>query len=292
MNLVVLLAAYLVRRRLDARDLWSLDPLWRALFQKTGQAAAGREQSIIRGLLMVVAPSLLLFAVGWEFRGTVTGLWLRLPECLLLIFLLGAPGWQTSLRAYGEAWQRGDMQAAWHTVRHYLPAAERGDALSPDDMHRSLSRALIAELYERYFLVVFWYLVGGIAAAFLMAGLLALRNHWPQQPARRRYGAIVEVVGWLPARLLALTFGVAGDLSGWRAGLLTRIRLPARELLFLTAETALTGYALDPSRFERLHPDEWRDFGTRSLAGVRGLLTRSILVWICLFALLVIAGWA
>jgi AmpE protein len=85
---------------------------------------------------------------------------------------------------------------------------------------------------------------------------------------------------------------VAGDLGGWQAGVLTRLRLSARELLFRTAETALTGYALNPSRFEQLHPDEWRDFGARSLAGVRGLLTRSMLVWICLFALLVIAGWA
>ncbi|MDY6798012.1 MAG: regulatory signaling modulator protein AmpE [Pseudomonadota bacterium] len=292
MKLVVLLVAYLVRRRLDARDLWAPDPFWRALFQRAGQATAGKEQRIIRGLVMVLLPAMLVFAIDWELRGTVTGLWLRMPECLLLILLIGAPGWQNSLRAYGEAWQRGDMQGAWHIVCHYLPAEERGDALSPDDMHRSLSRALIAEYYERYFLMVFWYVVGGIGATLLVAGLLALRNHWPQQPARRRYAVMVEVIGWIPSRLLAITFGVAGDLGGWQAGALTRVRLTARELLFHTAETALTGYALNPSRFGQLHPDEWRAFGARSLAGVRGLLTRSMLVWICLVALLVIAGWA
>ncbi|HCW91806.1 MAG TPA: histidine kinase, partial [Marinobacter sp.] len=81
---------------------------------------------------------------------------------------------------------------------------------------------------------------------------------------------MVEVIGWIPSRLLAITFGVAGGVGGWQAGALTRVRLSARELLFRTAETALTGYALNPSRFEQLHPDEWRAFGARSLAGGRG----------------------
>lgn len=294
MKLVVFLVAYLLRRRLDARDLWSLDPLWRALLQKNGPARAGKEHAIGRGILFVLLPSLLLMAISWNTSGTVTGLWLRIPETLLLVMLMGAPGWQASLKAYSESWQRGDMQGAWHFVRHYLPPAERGAALSPDEMHRALSRALISELFERYFLIAFWYIAGGIGAALLVAGLLALRNHWPQQPARVRYGRLVELASWIPARLLAATFGLAGDLAGWSLqarSLVTGVGVSSRDLLFRAAGGALTGYALDPSRFEKLHPDEWRDFGARSLAGIRGLLTRSMLVWVCVLALLVIAGW-
>ena len=36
--------------------------------------------------------------------------------------------------------------------------------------------------------------------------------------------------------------------------------------------------------------DEWTAFGGRSLRAVRDLLNRSMLVWICILALLVISG--
>lgn len=58
----------------------------------------------------------------------------------------------------------------------------------------------------------------------------------------------------------------------------------------ISANGSLTGYALDPARFSQIHPDEWASFGERSLSAVRDLLNRSMLVWICLLALLVIAG--
>lgn len=63
-----------------------------------------------------------------------------------------------------------------------------------------------------------------------------------------------------------------------------------RKTLIAAANSSLTGYELEPERFSKLHPDEWPDFGERSLAAIRGLLNRSMLVWICGFALLVIAG--
>ena len=66
--------------------------------------------------------------------------------------------------------------------------------------------------------------------------------------------------------------------------------LRTNQLLMGAASAALTGYALDPERFSKIHPDEWAGFGGRSLEAIRGLLNRSMLVWICILALLVIAG--
>jgi AmpE protein len=148
-------------------------------------------------------------------------------------------------------------------------------------------------VFQRFFLVAFWYVVGGIGLAILVRGLVALAQQWPQAAARPRYLKACEWFGWIPVRLLSITFGIAGDLSGWLAEarpVITGISKKTSEVLMISANGSLTGYALDPGRFSRVHPDEWASFGGRSLSAVRGLLNRSMLVWICVLALLVIAG--
>ena len=185
------------------------------------------------------------------------------------------------------------MQSAWRQVRDFLPVQERGAATSPEAMHRSLSKQLIAQIFERYFVIAFWYVIAGLAGAFLSRALIALRDHWPHAAARPGFGRWANVVNFLPARLLGVTFGIAGDLSGWlRDGKSVLLRAGAtnRDALMVSASSALSGYELEPERFSSLHPESWPDFGERSLAAIRGLLNRSMLVWICLLALLVIAG--
>ena len=151
----------------------------------------------------------------------------------------------------------------------------------------------MVSVFQRFFLVAFWYAVGGIGVAVLVRGLVALADQWPQAPARPRFERLSEWAGWIPARLLSLTFGIAGDLAGWlhEAGqTLAGVTRKVGEVLMISANGSLTGYALDPARFSRIHPDEWTAFGGRSLSAVRDLLNRSMLVWICTLALLVISG--
>lgn len=293
MSLVVFLIAYVIRRRLDRADHLASDEIWRRWFHRWGRIEAGQERSVWRGALLVVLPSLAL-AGAWALSSEAGYRYALYPlELVLMVVLMGAPGWRKVLRAYSDAWRRGDMQAAWHHVQERLPASERGAALSPEAMHLSVSRALMVSVFERFFLVVFWYAVGGIALAFLARGLVALAGQWPQAAARERYQRAARLIGWIPSRLLSCTFGLAGDLAGWSREI--RKVFPGfgkktADVLMISANGSLTGYALDPARFSELHPEEWPDFGGRSLSAIRDLLNRSMLVWICAFALLVIAG--
>ena len=65
---------------------------------------------------------------------------------------------------------------------------------------------------------------------------------------------------------------------------------PTDNMLMTAASGSLTGYALDPERFGQVYADDWPKFGGRSIRAMRDLLSRSMLVWICAIALLVIAG--
>lgn len=293
MTLVVFLLAYLTRRKLDAANAWSGDSFWRKAFHACGGSPAGREAGKWKGLLVIGVPAVLLAVADGYLRVLGWRVATYPLEFVLLVMLMGAPGWRSTLEAYSESWARGDMQGAWHHVKDSLPARKRGAATSPDEMHLILSRTLLVNIFERFFLIAFWYVVGGPAVAFFARGVIALRDHWPQAAARPVFAVLAEVLNWLPSRLLSVTFGVAGDLAGWmnegkRA--LVGITLKTDQVLMAAANGALTGYALDPARFAQIHPDEWADYGRRSLDAIRDLLNRSMLVWICVMALLVIAG--
>lgn len=293
MVLIVFLLAYLVRRKLDTAGLFSGDALWRAWFHRGSRVHAGAETSVAGGLALVLLPAFLsglldYLLVGYGVR------WLVYPvEFVVLVAMMGAPGWKRTLRAYADAWSRDDMQAAWHHVRDWLPVEDRREDSSAESMHLSLSRSFMLSVFERYFLVAFWFVVGGMPAAIAARGMVALAEQWPQAAARPRFVRWAEWLAWIPARLVSLTFGLTGDLAGWLRegkGLLLAVRKPTGELLAESANSALTGYALDPERFMRVHPDEWSRFGATSLAAIRDLLYRTMLAWLCALALLVISG--
>ncbi|MEP1215004.1 MAG: regulatory signaling modulator protein AmpE [Marinobacter sp.] len=293
MTLVVFLLAYLTRRKLDAANVWSGDAFWRKAFHAGSESSPGSDAGKWQGLLIVGMPAVMLAVADWYLHLLGWRMVTYPLEFVLLVLLMGAPGWRSTLKAYSTSWARGDMQAAWHHVKDSLPASERGAAASPDEMHLILSRTLMVRIFERFFLIAFWYVAGGPAAAFFARGVIALRDHWPQAAARPGFAALAEVLSWLPARLLSMTFGVAGDLAGWVSEgkrVLIDITLKTDQVLMAAANGALTGYALDPGRFAQIHSDEWTDYGRRSLDAIRDLLNRSMLVWICVMALLVIAG--
>lgn len=293
MVLVVFLVAYIVRQRLDRLNRLSSNDLWRSWLRRGARIKAGHEGSVVAGILLVLAPALVLALVAWGLDGVGLRFVMYPIEALVLVLLMGAPGWRKDMEAYADAWQRGDMQAAWHHVQDRLPEQDRGNAMSPETMHLSVSRALMVAVFERYFLVVFWYVIGGIWLAVIARGAVALAEQWPQAAARSKFARAAELVGWIPVRLLACTFGVAGDLAGWSRKIrevLPGIDKTADQVLMTSANGSLTGYALDPERFARVYGEDWPRFGGRSLRAMRDLLSRSMLVWICGIALLVIAG--
>lgn len=294
MRLLVILVAWMVRRQLDAHGWLDPDQWQRRLFQYAPQEKVDAR----RGPLVWVIPVYVL-AVGllgvatWGMSGISGGLLASFIALLLMVAATGMPGWREPLEDYGEAWREGDMQRAWHEVSHLLPVEQRGAALSPDVLHLEVASSLIHTTFERYFLGIFWYALLGPAGLAMILGALAVRNHYPSAPVRQRFSVWVDCLAWVPAWLLVLSFGIAGDLAGWLQELRPENRRPREsrpQWLVRAASGALSSYALDPRRFEQHHPESWSDYGHRSLLAVRNLLNRSMLVWLALLAVLAIMG--
>lgn len=296
MRLLVILVAWVLRRQLDARN--RIDPeQWqrRLLHRAPGDSAGGQPGPFWRIVLIYVVAVLAVGAlVFWGAESIFGGLWASLLALVLMLVATGMPGWRQPMNAYAEAWRKGDMQAAWYQIQHLLPAEQRGASLEPDTLHLNLAGSFINACFERYFLPIFWYAVLGPAGLVLILGGLAIRDHYPSMLIRERFALWVDLLAWIPARLLSFTFAIAGDFAGWAAEEGRDYRLTPearRQLLTRAASGALSSYALDPRRFERHHPDEWPDFGYRSLLAVRQLLNRGMVVWIAALAVLAIMGW-
>lgn len=294
MTFFVLLLAYFVRRHLDTANRLDPDPVWQRYLRIGAHGSvAGKNARIWPGVLMIVFPALVLVLISHQLRVSSWALLGQALDLIVLVFLLGAVGWRDRLVAYTEAWRRGDMQAAWHHVKDSLPGDQASAANTPETLHLALCGRFMQVMFERYFLIIFWYVIGGIGVALLVRGVLALRDQWPQAGARGGFGVAADGLAWIPVRLLSMSFGLAGDLAGWLkegwVGVLSWSFRP-QAVLMNAADASLTGYALEPNRFAQLHPDDWMNFSDRSLTAVRDLLNRSLFVWIGLLALMVIAG--
>jgi len=293
MRLLVVLIAWFLRRRLDLAQRLDPDSLWRGLFAHLPAVPdrwAPKHRWVVLAVFMLVV---LVTAAVAEWLNYSVGSWAAgLLALALFLPTTGLPGWREPLEAYAQSWRRGDNQGAWHHVRHLLPAHKQSRAIAPDALHLLLVETLILATFERYFRPVFWYLVLGPAGLMLAVLGHGLQHHHPAQPVRSLFHEMCWWVDWAPRHLLSLSFGLAGDFSGWshqrqavgRAG-------TTSEALLLAASGALSSYSLDPRRFQQFHPEQWPDYGLRSLDAVRELLNRSMVVWITAVAILAILGW-
>jgi AmpE protein len=228
----------------------------------------------------VLATSLLLDALEPVLFGL---LWIVLAAGLLL-YAFGRGDFHVLMQRYRSHCHSGDFEAA------YLSAgAEFGwepgvnDPESAQEVHALIQRELLYEGYQRWFAVLFYFVLLGPAGALAYRLLQLCRESVEPQVARRW----VSLADWVPARLLAATFAVTGDFVGSRDALLgvfQRASLGARELLYKVAIVALgiepCGATDDPSAFGELASAQNREFGS--------LLARSAVCWVVIISLLVL----
>jgi AmpE protein len=97
-----------------------------------------------------------------------------------------------------------------------MALAERDEQpTTPEEMHSVVLASLMFEGYQRWFPVVFWFLLLGPAGAFAYRLIvLAGKGDFAEHAERLRY-----LADYLPARALALTFALTGDFVRCRQAL-------------------------------------------------------------------------
>lgn len=243
-----------------------------------------------RGLQIagVILPVLLLEVLYLVLGGVLGGL----PEFALLVavllYVLGRGNLGVAVAAYLERWSRGDFQAA-HQLLMESPSVDSAEGIdSPSSLHAAARRRLYYRAFERVYAVIFWFVLGGPAAA------LAYRLAWLQEetpasapaPDRLPLRAWLE---WIPARLLALSFALVGDfdacLRQWR-GLFSENQAAAVDVLESCGNAALG--AREPATPES--QEQLVSRGAAEIESVQVLHRRAMVVWLVVVALLAMIG--
>lgn len=239
------------------------------------------------GVLITLFPLLLAIMLlqAWLDEGilNVPGL---IVATTVLLYCLGPRDLDRDVDDFRTAHNSGDDElikvAAGHIVAGHVPDSEQ-------ERNRAVTDAIFSEANERMFAVLFWFSVLGPVGAVLFRGASVLRNttatgDWGEyHPAA---ALLHDILAWIPARLLALCFGLSGHFDGaihvWRNMDDERPSAFVRrggEFL-----VKMGNGALDLKPYEGVELED--------VAAAMGLVWRSIVIWAVVIALLTLAGWA
>ncbi|RNL59023.1 regulatory signaling modulator protein AmpE [Zhongshania marina] len=254
-------------------------------FIRYREMTAGIASSTLRLMLLVAAPVLAVFAVLWLLAPLLFGLPVFLLSVALLLYSLGRGDFQILLKLYLNSWQRGDLEGAYQHGRGFSAELCETGAENAFQLHTSVRKAVFYQGFERWFAVIFWFVVAGPAAALAYRLLFILANDGQlKQEDRDRAAITLYYLEWLPARMLGFAFAIIGNfdtcMAAWREHF--NSELPSAEVLDKIGMKALPAYLpegqIDGEQFVKLASDE--------LLAVQHLLSRSLLVWVCAVAVL------
>ena len=256
------------------RDQWFRH--WQSTLANVGIGAVGRLVLAV-GLPVLVAQGLLNVLEPWFF-----GLpWIALAVVLLL-YSLGRRDFHQLMADYRSYCRKGDFQGAYLSTLPGLGWTEaRESPASPEEVDALVQRSFFYEGYQRWFAVLFYFVLLGPVGALAYRLLHLCRDRFEGQLVERG----LFLVDWVPARLLAAAFGLAGDFVRSRDSLLDGlldVGMSAQELLYEVGTAALG--APEAVSGER----SFGDCAAMQNEGTGQLLYRSAACWLALLSLVVL----
>ncbi len=296
------------------RDYDRFDDGWffrfRRQMEKVSQQTAGKLPASwpVALVLTYTIPLLLLLALLLFINGRAYGI----PEMLLHILVLlvafdrTQPG-QLS-RQFLASWKAGDYAGCEALVRSELTTAAAHQFDSPSQLSDFFSQQLTYRWFERMFVMFFWYMLGGPLAILFCYITYQLRDsHRDEQPETEVHAVswFLTLLEWIPLRLLALTFSLAGNFvtcfervkqSFWEVSR----DFDAAGMLSGYARCAVSGMVAAPSETE-VDNDCTADVAgmavtdkaqqrqiAAEITALQGLLERSQAIWLAVLALITI----
>ena len=180
-------------------------------------------QSILKGsaaLLLVTLP--ILGAAVW-LSMLLDGFWLLITQAIVLWLALSLRGLSEHGLAVAEPLHSGDLATAREQVSRIV--SRQASALDERGVAAAATESMLENGADAVFASRFWFLIGGIPGVVLHRLINTLDAMWGYRNPRFLYfgrpaARLDDILGWLPARLTALTYTLLGQrklaLECWR----------------------------------------------------------------------------
>ncbi len=296
MILITLVLALLIERVLGQQQSWRryewINRYVNAVRSRLGAVAfwdgpAGIIVTLLIPLFTVGLVQTLLHGVLLNLLGLAFGV-------VVLLYTLGPRDLDADAEAYCAAVEAGDTDRAHSSASDLL-----GYDAPPDPWTRSrvVTDTVLAQCNERLFAVLFWYALLGPLGAVLFR-LSVLLPDCPRSVDTEGTGYINaarrlhEILAWLPARLVALSYALSGSfedaMHGWND---YQQEHADREGDANSAVLMRTGAGAMRLDAEGPTPDEQSpEAHVAMVKSALGLMWRTLIIWLGVLLLLSLAG--
>lgn len=253
------------------------------------------------GLLAWCTAVLPLVLAAWLVQWWLSGWWSPLAwvwSVLVLYFTTGfkyytllADDIAAELRA-DRIQQAQDKLVVWRGVAPTLPNAQNATDITPTSIAALTIERLFGHSLRQTFGVLFWFALLGPAGAVLyrLSSILSRRLSESSPGFQDAPGRIFHALNWLPARLTALTYAVAGNFEDamlcWRTQSTSWPDL--EEGVVLSAGAGAMGVKLGQG--EEIGMGDAAD--AEQIDSAVSMIWRGLMVWLIVGLLLAVAGWA
>jgi adenosylcobinamide-phosphate synthase len=305
MSFLSLLAAFLLEQ---LRPLGAGNRLMR-LFRSYAETvernfnAGQRRHGVIGWVLTAVVPAIAgLLLYGALYRVTPLLAWVLNSFVLYYTIALRQVG--KPYAVIGEALRNEDLATARAALQQWI--GRTSDALSAADVAKLAIEQRLLDAHRDGFAVIAWFLVlPGPCGALLYRFASELDRGWGAR-TDADFGGFGEfsrqafaVLDWVPARLTAASFAVAGDFEDavycWRSQALSW--MPHRQGILLASGAGAIGIRLGDAVPDGATVHFRPELGTGDepdadyMRGANGLIWRVLAMWTGLVALVSIANW-
>ncbi len=257
------------------RDGWYLR--WRS------KVASWRVGAQVKLALVVLLPVALVQIALNALAPVMFGfLWIAMAVVLLL-YSFGRGDFHALMARYRDQCRSADFEGAYLSTLPELGwAASQNEPVSAREVHALVQRCFIYEGYQRWFAVLFYFVLLGPAGALAYRLLQLCRDDF-EAPQTERW---IFLADWIPARLLAAAFTLTGDFVRSRDTVLHGLSDASARIsqLLYSVGTAALGDA--PAEF----PDDLA-FGQAAAAQNKetgSLLSRSAAAWVAVLSVAVL----
>ena len=222
----------------------------------------------------------------------------------VLYFTLGFKYYSDDAEAIARLLRSGDIDSARSRLALWLGGRRDADAeMSSDDVIRVTIEQIFSASLRQMFGVLFWFVVlsaAGPVGAVLYRASSILARRWTEGAFGQFARAAFHLINWLPARLTALTYAIAGDFEDamycWRT---QANSWPDREAgIVLSAGAGAMGVRLGMPLSVGSQLRDRPELGLNQtpepdhIDSAVSMVWRGLSIWLVVGILLVIAGWA
>ena len=295
MNFIAFLVGLGIERLMSAR-LGIREPGWLIAYIRSALGAIARypSLSLVVALLAALAPGVVVAALLALPPVGAHPVLRVLIASVVLFFSLGPRDLKQEVNEYRAALANGDTGRAAALAAEIL-GHDAGQRQGPQ--LGSVAAAVFVQANNRLFGVLFWFALAGPlgAVTFRVTDLLrreaiARAQRPDASPAAARISELCQrlhgIVAFVPARLLALSYGIAGSFeesfTGWRGYLAAESDhfFDANDRLLLHAGQGALG-----ARWEGAADESERT------GAALALTEAAFYVWLAVFALLTVPAW-